>query len=183
MYHKINLMFNKFLKRNINQNEFNLINNQIKNKTFHFDNLLKNILHSKEFGLLCLQNISNIFKSIDYDIKTIKESIIKNLVKQMQNGTSIDKIKTNILCNFNTIKKKNPIKKSIVEKPILKTNNKVNINNIFQKVLKRSPNKKELSKYKDCTNSYELENTLLHTTECSKLIDKELKDFIRLHKI
>ena len=55
MISQINLVFQKFLKRKINQKEIDLINNQIKKENFCMDKLVHSILTSKGYTLLCLK--------------------------------------------------------------------------------------------------------------------------------
>ena len=177
MISQINLVFQKFLKRKINQKEIDLINNQIKKRIFNMDKLVHNILTSKEYTLLCLKNIESIFKSINYDVKSIKESIIISFIKKLQKGDSINSIKKMILKNY---KIKNV---PIIKKNISLLNNKQqsktkNINKIFNKVLKRNATKSEIKKYENYSSN-QLENELLHTNECSIIIDKELEEFVK----
>ena len=46
------------------------------------------------------KNIESIFKSINYDVKSIKESIIISFIKKLQRGDSIHSIKKMILKNY-----------------------------------------------------------------------------------
>ena len=184
MYNKINSIFKKIVNRNINKNEYNLINIQIQNKNFNLDKLVYNLLNSREFAIQSLQKIENIFKSINYDIKTIKESIIISFVKQLQNGTSLQQITKTILKNYKIKPVKRIIKKTNNISKKKETKNEKNISKInmlkkiFNKILKREPQSSEISKYINYSEN-DLENVLLHTTECSKLIDIELNNFIK----
>ena len=122
------------------------------------------------------KGIESIFKSINYDVKSIKESIIISFIKNYKEEIQYTVLKKWLLKNYKI--KNVPIIKKIISLLNNKQQSKTKgINKIFNKVLKET-SKSEIKKYENYSSN-KLENELLHTNECSIIIDKELEEFVK----
>ena len=97
---KLNQIYNKLLNRNLNNNELAILNRQIQRNQFNLNQLVKNILNSKEFLLLSLQKIKDTFQKINCNVEKIDNSIIINYLNQLKKGVPFTKIEKNIISNY-----------------------------------------------------------------------------------
>ena len=171
---KLNQIYNKLLNRNLNNNELAILNRQIQRNQFNLNQFVKNILNSKEFLLYCLQKIKDTFQKINCDVEKVDNTVIINYLNQLKKGVPFTTIENNIISNYK-------IHLQLKENKDLKINQNSfeykMIKNVFQKVLKRTPTNEEYIKYNNYTENA-LENSLLHTIECSNLIDVHLNKLV-----
>ena len=177
---KLNEIYKQLLNRNIVQNEFLFYKQQIESKQFSFQKVIQLILQSDEFTKKSLQDLNKIFEALEIDIQTIEQSVIISYLQKLKQGYSLLNLTSDII---NEYKKKIHKKKPQISPEDLPEKEIVNmIQTTFQKILERQATNEELLQYKNY-NENTLENTLLHTIECSNLIDRKLHKMIESRKI
>ena len=175
-FEKINQLYTQLLNRNLIQKELLFYNQQIKLKQFSFQNVIQIILQSNEFTKKSLENLKKIFNALEINIETIPQTKIIFYLEKLKKGYSLLNLTSDIINEYKKTKTKT--KNNEIDVNDLPNNEKTNvIKNTFQKILERLPTNKELIKYKHFSENA-LENTLLHTIECSNLIDKHLQKMV-----
>lgn len=175
---QINQLYLRFLNRTVNQNELVYYKQLFQTKQFSFQNTIQLILNSEEFTRKSLQDLTNIFKALEIDIETIEETKIIFYIQKLKQGFSLFNLTSDIINEYKKQNKNQNKSKNIINDDDLPNNTITNmIQNVFQKILERQPTKEELIQYKQY-NENSLENILLHTIECSNLIDHKLQKMV-----
>lgn len=178
IFEKLNLLYKQLLNRNLIQEELIFYNQRIQLKQFSFQNVIQLILNSDEFTRKSLQNLTEIFNALEINIEELEKTIIIDYLQKLKKGYSILNLTNDIINKYNKQNKTQKKKVIEIKKSDLPNEETTNmITKIFQKILERLPTNEELIKYK-IYNENSLENTLLHTIECSNLIDRTLHKMI-----
>lgn len=178
IFEKLNQLYIQLLNRNLIQKELIFYKKQIQFKQFSFQNTIQLILNSEEFTRNSLQNLKEIFNALQINIEDLENIIVIEYLQKLRKGYPLLNL-TNDIINDYKKKTKTQEQKSVDvnENDLPNKEISVMITKTFQKILERTPTNKELIKYK-IYDENSLENILLHTIECSNLIDRNIHKMI-----